>query len=169
MLQDHSGNAQVFFQTLSYDQQENYVNIRMWMSFLLGNCLELIAGKLPRVTWPMSTRKSGSVSDDKDHRARCIPHHTLKTTERLTLSDFSTLEQLIVTPYMLMLYTGWSALGTANSFSKHEITHWGPTILEKTIGQERIINVGAVPSSDVVSVDLLQFENCIVLIRFQIW
>ena len=54
-LHDHFGRLRVNLQTLSYDPQE--VNIQMWMQmwmhFLHGDCLELVARKLPRLTWPL--------------------------------------------------------------------------------------------------------------------
>ena len=36
---------------VSYNPQERYVNNHRRMFLLLGDCLELVACKLPRVTW----------------------------------------------------------------------------------------------------------------------
>ena len=41
---------------MSYDQQKKHFNIQVGMPFLLGDGLELVARKLPRVTWPYFTR-----------------------------------------------------------------------------------------------------------------
>ena len=48
-----------------YDPQEAKVNIRMGMPFLLGDCLELVARKLPGVTWPLDSVWCDDVLDHK--------------------------------------------------------------------------------------------------------
>ena len=52
MLHDHFGSTRVNFKTLSYDPQKTNFNTQMGMPFLLRDCLELVARKLPGVTWP---------------------------------------------------------------------------------------------------------------------
>ncbi len=51
-LQDHFFSTWVIFQIMCYDPEEKHVNIQMWTPSLLGEFLELVACKLPRVTWP---------------------------------------------------------------------------------------------------------------------
>ena len=53
MQHDHFGSTRVMFKTLSYDPQKKNDNTQTGMPFLLRDCLELVAPKLPPVTWPL--------------------------------------------------------------------------------------------------------------------